>query len=82
MSINDENIMKKGDYKAEAIFIGDIVGATNYKGDGELYADILIEASDQWELISNSTNSFTTQACEENVLFLSGRGFLYMVTSI
>ena len=83
MSIGEEeNSMKKGDYKAEAIFIGDIVGATNYSGDGELYADILIEASEQWELITASTNSFTTQACEKNVTYSSGRRVLHMVAPI
>ena len=68
MEGDDENPMKKADFKCEAIFIGEIIGATDYEGDGELYAEILVETSDNWELISSSERALITQASSKNVI--------------
>jgi Ciliary basal body-associated, B9 protein len=62
-----DNQMKKGDYKAEVIFIGEIVGASNYVSDGELYAEILFNGGEHWELLSASPRHFITQACSQSV---------------
>jgi hypothetical protein len=52
---------RKGDYKSEVHFIGEISYGSLFPENEELFCEAALELSKDWELLSQHTNKFSIQ---------------------
>jgi len=70
--IKDQEVdRRKGDYKCEIHYIGEIVSGTLFPPDEEIFCEASLEMSPDWEILSQFSSRFAiqTQCCVSQVIY-------------